>query len=567
MKLERAQIVANIFYNDILSLKIIVDDEVYLHEIVVDKTVGDFENLIFAKILCALRPVFFKLPLKNININLSEELKSEYENYFKQCITILETTNNFLNKYAQNKDACKTHTNILSFNVSDDVRIVSLNKYFSQFDNKKVFKKNMPSGFNGVTRQWEQNELPMEPQALIDYIFDNQIKKIISVNMYLLEKYFAKGIYLPALFFHLGVDYIIVDGDPYLQNNFAFFLKELFHCHWSKRFSIAIMHKYWDEKLKLENVEYIGLPQRLEKQEGFSVLDSDYEIIFLSNSRIRDVQPMVQSIMYVLSHFNDDNLFVDFQMWYWSLRHMILNVLELSQFKRIRFNASIYHVFYTTAQFLKYVVLDSIKTKRKINIYGDDGWGQVFPEYFQKKHLSQNEINELLSQKKYLMLMANHGVHYLNSAAPIYNLAEKNLPFINYSPLVKTEEFSGFSHLEYRNAGELNSLIENINNVAERDDVKKSLDNYVEAFNSSSLAVARDIMLDESFDSDKVTYCRLRKIHEIELERQIKEYINVNELFLRECIDVFLLGKPLKRGITVHEKYASRPFFRKLLSY
>ena len=552
-------------YNDALCLKLNINNKIYWHETRVNYDKISIDDLLFWWMLKSLKPLFFEMPMEKIDFTCSKDVYEQFGKIINNYSAIIHRTNDAIKSYSHLRGVAESNKNILFFNVDDNYRHKSQYERFRSLGTKDVLYVNMASGFNPKTRRWEDRDVPIPLSELVDIVVKKSIKKTVSINHYVLDRYLCKtDVYLIPLFGNLGVEYVIFDNDPWDGHPHGYLMKSFYNCNTFDRFTSAyVLSDYWDSTYELKNVHYITVPQNYKIEEEITEIKEDYAILVLSNPRLENVKPMIVPILYLLDHIPEGSVFTEVHLWYMSLRHIILRIMKLDEFERLYYNSRLHIFFYTIMQFLKYEIIDSIDTVRRIELYGDRGWERIFPEYY-KKLLNKKGMDELFSKNGHLYLLLNHSFSYLNAGGPIYDAMSRNVPFINMPPLVKTRSFEGFRHIEYRNKEELNYLIENTKAVVHNEELKESIRILMKVLRSSGDEVKEKIVHDRNVMTMGGIYGKESKAHKVLMDQMVEEYIDRNERFLRQSFDVLILGKPVQYDIS-KSRYFNRKYVQRIL--
>lgn len=421
---------------------------------------------------------------------------------------------------------------------------------------------NMKSGFNAEKREWGKSDIPIDINELINIIKEKKIRKIVSINVLLLSIYIINtGIFLNAVFSFIGIEHIIIDNDPYDLKPEGY-LKMLFSNSESvPRFNCPyIFTKPWLKKYALTNIQRVPIPQYYKLHTDLPELAEDYSLLVLSNSRIRNVRLMYPSIIFLLDHINENFLYRDIQLWFLAMQYMITEVMDMNEFDRLLYNSRLHSFFYTVVQLLKYEVIEAVDTTRNIEIYGDIGWKTVFPEYY-RGMLNQKEIEDKLSINRYLYLLLNSSFTYLHASAPVYDAVALNVPFINMAALCRSNALQGLEKIEYLNNRELNSLIKDTSYFKDND-FRDSLQKFQKALIESTEFMHNKIT-DYTCDNTHTFYHKELLEHDRLLDEMMFSYIDEKESFLRDCFDIFFLGKTIEYDIT-KSLYYNRNYTRRI---
>jgi hypothetical protein len=327
------------------------------------------------------------------------------------------------------------------------------------------------------------------------------------------------------------------------------------------------LDKPYDEKYNLKNIYYVTYPQEYGNLESSSEIEDDYSIVVLSYARLSIAVGYINTILYLLDFLDERRLFTELELWWLSLRWIILNDPRLNEVQRRNYESSLMKFFYFGClTFLKYEVIDSIQTDREVLIYGDSEWELLFPRYYQKKHLTRQEKDDLLLNKSYLHLLMNFGYSYPEAHPTINDALMRNVPFICHPHLVKTPSYYGFRHVEYNNAEELNLLVGDISAALNNSEFKTSVRNYKELINASQTEMAENIILDKALPADGGVYLRECEENNAVLNEMIQQYIKEKGVFLKETFDAIFLGKPVTFDMS-RSRYFNKDYVRKILAH
>ena len=379
---------------NILLIKVTIGNTLLWYDEAIQYPGIDSKDLVFWLLLNRIKPVFDSMPHNRISVNHSPAAVEQFGDKIQQVLFALDKTNQVMNRYKNLKQVAETHSNGLVFNVDSSIHYTRLYDYLKK-DNKTILYENMDSGFDRANRQWLDSDVPFPIDDLITYICENKIKKIITVNMYLLDKYlFKEGIYLQGLLEFLGVELITIEQDEYdLGSWTGYYYRSFFNNNKCIRYSISMYTSaYWDKQFNHTNTLYMSSLKNCKAEYPDMSISQDYKILLLTNSRIQNTKSLVPSFLYIMDHIDTSELFPAFQLWFVSLRYLILNVMNLDINEKLVRNNQLFSFFYNCYQILKYETIYNIRTSRPIEIYGDKGWAELFPQYYQNKYywLKQN---------------------------------------------------------------------------------------------------------------------------------------------------------------------------------
>ena len=527
--MTKAEITIN-RYDDSVCIKLDLDGEVSWHDLRLPEKEEDGAAV---WIMQAIKPVFLNMPVDNIKLICPKPTYENMKESMDFCAGLLQRTNQFIKQNPDLKDIAKDHEELLFFNVSEELR------YKSFYDRLKrkgyaIHYMNVDVGFDRKNREWtKEKELPLSLPELIEFIKTNRIKILLTVNYYLAHRYSSiVGVSLLTILNYLGVECMTINNDPPDLQPPGYLHRLAFNNpNWRQFSNLGVLNRYWDEKYGMDNVQYIAIPQDYRPAEIKS-LDDDYAIIILSNSRWDNVKASQTFLDHFLGQMPQDSLFENFQLWYMTLRYMVLNIMELTEFEKLKFNSILHQFFYVIANYLKYEIIRWLPNGREIKLYGDLAWKELFPQYYQGS-LSNDEIDELFRKDNQLYLLLNFGFSYLDASAPVYDMVRRNVPFINVPPLVTTDTFKGLKHIEYSSKEELNSLLSNIQNIYKVKELQDALGFYSGILSSSVDDIER-ALLNRRQRSEFNAHLRQ---HELLLDFMIENYLKENESFLRTSFE------------------------------
>lgn len=549
-----------------LSIRCICNDELKMYEKKItglDTGKHDVQTYLMWWLLNRIKPLLLKLPVQDIDLDLTQDCKEKFGNLFDFCLNCLKNTNEALKQYPSEKDKHGSNTNTLFFNVDENPNFNKVYQKSHDLDPGKTRYKNMNSGFNAVERKWEQTPPPMMLDEFVNYIQENKIKKIVSINHYLLEKYMEHGVYILSFFKYLGIEYIIVDLDNYDLSIQGYLFKQFYNVKAFQRFSYAQFHVVWDKYYEMTNTNRIAMIHKGRENFEFTTLADDYVIAVTSNSRINDVISMLNPIVFILSHFKEDSFFEEFELWYYSLRHLILNVMDLNEYERLYYNALLLKFAYAALQFLKYDVIDSIESSRKIEVYGDIGWQALFPDLY-VSYLDQQGMTDLFKNGRAMNLLMNWQLTWFETSAAIFNALNHRVPFLNHPALVKTDKLKGMSSFEYHNPSDLNQKLDNMNDCV-NPELIRSIE-YLNRFCNKNLEFMSAVLLSsKTLDHNNKEVISEFEKHDALLSKEINSYCFKNEPFLRYSFKS-LFVESIQYDLN-KSRYFSKNYMQRMLHY
>ncbi len=553
-------------HNNSVCIKAVCNDEIVWDEIQFDlsKVNQGEEQFLLFWLLNGVKSVFFTMPFDDIALEYSQGALEKFKDHITFVQNCLNNTNQVIKALNGHRKAAASYDCTLLYNVDETPRFVGLFEKLKSLDAQRTHYMNFSSGFNPVLRQWEDADVPMTIDALISTMIEKKIKKVISLNHYLLERYLFKNhLFLVPIFDFLGIEYVVVDNDPWDQSTAGYLIKKFYNHTGFKRFSFETLHHHWDDKYKMSNVTYVTVPNTYESKSVLPRLNNPYEVVVLSKSRIDQVMSMINPLLYILEHMDPDSIVYEIELWFYSLRHMILKMMPLNEFDQLRCNSLLFNFFYTITQFVKFITIDELDKDIPLSIYGDVGWQKVFPEQY-KKYLSKPEMDELFSKNDKIFLLLNWQTSWLNASGPIYDAISRNIPFLSYPALVHTAKLEGLKMLEYNNAAQLKDKIQNINHIVTDEKLCRSLVYLKQIYNESMDGTVDIIMNNKQTDSYFGEYGQQRLELDEVLDREIKAYIDKKELFLRQSFNALFIQPAPFDG--KNSRYFSRPFFQQMIT-
>lgn len=548
-----------------LSLKRNIDNKIewFEEELVFDQENQEHSEYTIYWILNKLKPVFYSMPIEKIVIDCTPDVLEKFKNTLTLIDHFVTHTNNFLKQIKHLKNSAVKNDRILFYNVGDDERSRMLYEYIQDQSAHPVEYKTFDPGFDPVKRQWEKVGVPESFDSLLSFIKEKKISKIVSINHYLLENYLSNtGVNLVALFKFLGVEYIIYDIDEYSQGMCGYMKKCFYNCDSFSRISHTVWHETFDKRLDMNNIHYSVIPQKFSDNNAVRQLNEDYHVVILSHCRLESVKSMIRPILFFLDYFNDKNILSDLQTWYCSIFYMIQNIMKLDDFQVHHYNRILTGFYYHVTNFLKYEIIDRLETQRKILVYGDEGWNQIFPQYYQK-YITPEEKAELIESGGFLFLLMNWSALYTSTNGPVYDAVAYGMPFINYPPFVKTDELEGLKHLEYCDFDDLNSKVNNVNPYFENKELIKSLSYYKSLLNQEQTYVAKSIATGTKMKVFDGEYGEQRQKLKALFEEKVIEFIDANEAMLRASFDILIAGKEINYDHT-KSRYFNKSYMLKL---
>lgn len=518
---------------------------------------------IYYQLLNTLKPLFEAMLVEVDDFKLYFD-EPRGGDLFEKIEIILLNTYQSIQTYHHLRDAAIHHNNLLFYNADDSDRFYQIYEASKQKCVHTVFYESMQTGFNHVTREWEE-ERRFSVDELISFILDNKIKRIVAQNMYFLECILnIDHVYLLVLMEFIGVEYVIIDHDVYPNDQiYGHVSKAFFSWDGFTRFSVfPHLQEHWDKAYAIKNIHYIISPQDTGSNQMEPLVD-DYGIIVLSNSRVEQTLSNLPAILYLFEQFSDENIFDELQRWYFAIRYLLLNELDLPFYERQLYHDQLYFLYIDCISFIKYEVIHNIETSRRVKLYGDNGWDRLFPQYAQGRFLNSEEKQHILRQRQHLYLLLNANYTYLEANPVVTDAISKNIPFIGLPAMVRTDEFAGFQTIEYYDKTSLNQRIEQANQFCNDLELISSINMYRDVF-TESLQTMQSYILEDIKPRRSNRFERLRRTHEQLVQKEILNYILSNSGRLMDTFETLCMKKVT--GFRIKDsKFIDRPYVQVLI--
>ena len=478
--------------------------------------------------------LFYMWFLKNINwtmdfmpyeveLHIGAELKNKMSRAINDFGNLLEAT---IDAVEQCSARCNQGNKTLFVNVAEDLRYKSLYSLILKYDPDCRYL-NVNLGFDRETRTWKKLSDFMPYEGFMSYLEENQIGTIVTVNHYMVD-YFRNTIcvLLHPVLKRKGIRLITIDNDPHdLRPNGYFAKYAIDDRDWPRFSNLHCLSEYWDWH-ENRKICYVSIPQDYtEKPER--VLRNDYKIVVLSNSRWESVQYIKPQIDMLFDSL--ERPWRDLTVWYMALRKIILDG-DLTRFEKQTRASWAHQFFFVAAQNVKFQAIKALKTGREIEVYGDVGWKSVCPEYY-RGSLNNEQIDRLFERDDVMILLANCSYTYMDASGPVYDMIRRGAFWINVPPVARTEELEGLRHIEYSDAEELNTLVNEIKPRFES--AREGLKNYRGLLQESTMNIVREVT-GSGFLSHVPFVQHADKIDEV-----VDEFIDENELLLRQSYRMF----------------------------
>lgn len=456
--------------------------------------------------------------LENLRLNLDH------------LMAMVQKTNLALLKHKNRVIGPCEHNRTLIYNLEGHEFLKDVYEYASSSSNTALTYREFHNGWCQNKRSWSREFNALSTDELVDLIHAEKLYRIVSVNMYYLTIIaIRENIYLLALLKYLGVEFNVLEWDIHEINPSLGLDKSSYRCDDFVRYDFSpSLQDQWNQYKKLKKICYFSVNPVCEDDIQFSPRTEDFEIVCAANSRIEVLNPVrTNRVLAAFEFCRQDKLFHDFQFWFHTISYFLATRVKCDYLQKLKVRADLVNVHFDGISLLKYEALDQLETDRKVTLYGDQGWARLFPQYFSGEYLQKEKLWERVQRPDCLYLQMNNVFSYVESNPVVGYALSNSAPFIGFPAVVKTEEFSGFSQLEYNSPRELNAMIENINERIEAECLTPALENYKEVMTRSKLE-GYDNIIQGASDSRQY-YRQWCDVHFKEFELQAKQYIAEHE--------------------------------------
>lgn len=555
----------------ILSFKCNNDGEIIRHDMAIFHQLyqGVTPLQLRFKLIQLLKPVFFNMPYTDIQLTATATCYEQIRSLIDVTKTTLYNTNRIIqeldNASPENTDrlTAREERKILFINYGDDARSKYLYDKVLTHNPDNVLYLAVESGYDQVNRKWIEYDVPMSIEELIETIKKQCIGKIISSNCYFVDTYLSKkSIYLSPILQQLKVSQTFFDFEAYDQTDYGFLMKAAYHSNQGGRFSCQILHEYWDRYYHLQQVNYATTPNKYDLDTRVNALNDEYDLVIMTNSRLTDIVPNFPIIIYILDKLDKEDIILDLKRWFYAMRFLVLNILDLDEFTKLKINSLLLNIFYTTTQFLKIDFIENLNTDFKLHLYGDAAWQTLFPQHY-KGFINHAEQEALLNRREHLTVLVNWQTSWLDTSGPIFDAIARDTPFISFPSIVSTPELSALDNIAYRNYNEFNARIRDYAQHITQQDTTDAL-YYLKCLYHESLdAMAQHMANNNELPYRDGAYGEQQEKHARLLDQTIMNYLDKNEDLLRESYQVLFASPAVHYDITT-SRYANSPICQRI---
>lgn len=351
----------------------------------------------------------------------------------------------------------------------------------------KVSYEDFDVGWDLNTRQFGEAKA-MSVDQLLERLLHQKVSVLVTLGSFLSDHYFnSKGIHLSSVLARLGIAYVIVDVDLYDYLGYA--RRAFHHSLTTPRFTVyPHFHRYWDRVYSNPLNHYIPNLYSPSPAPLPAPLPDDFEIVIASHARVQDLLPAFEIPLSVIARCREENLFDDFQHFYYAFRERALREPCLQ--KREQQNSHFYKIYIDGISLLKYEIIEHLPSDRRVLIFGDPLWGKLFPQYFQNRYLSEDELEEKLKDGKSLYLLMNANFSYREGNPVFQRALNVGVPFVCWPPLVHQPTDEAFRGVEYRSISELLKKLERMKEIRATDEITRARSHY---FGQSQKCLKNDV--------------------------------------------------------------------------
>lgn len=522
-----------------------------------------------AWVLYHIKSLFFdELPVspEQINFSIDTSIQGKLLQNIQFLQQVIVKTNQLLLDCQNLTDKAALYEKLWVYQYSDNVHLNRIVQTLKE-DQVPFVTSSMVCGWNKEKRIWEKDDEILSPEQVIEYLIQNQIKSILTVNLYYLHQtlYQYQIFMLPVLRL-LGVSLSTIHYDFYevsgAQGNL---LQSFLHDDQSQNYSIlAHWHGPWDRKLDRSNIDYIALTETSQDQIKDSMdLQKDFKIVAMSHSRLDQIVKWLHPILFIVHQLDPQRSLADFHLLFHSLRHHVIHHKNLSLDQQLKLDCQLLTLYEGVANFLKMDTLARIQKDWPVEIYGDEGWKKVLPDSYQNRYLSHEEINNSMQSDGTVYFLPNYLVTYLETHPSLDRVIDRHVPYVIFPPLVRSEELQGMSILEFESSESLNGLLQTIHQRVQQSQFLESLQYYREMVHSGYQYFTQKIEGKISQKDESLYQQQLTK-HQRLLEQKICDYQKSHQNVLQKCADYLFLGQ--NQNVTFeHSPYAGQDYLKKLI--
>ncbi|MBF0492349.1 MAG: hypothetical protein HQM15_06165 [Deltaproteobacteria bacterium] len=403
-------------------------------------------------------------------------------------------------------------------------------------------------------------------QQLLDFIRKNGVKHLyFRTSIFISHHLKLEKIYLPAVLKWAGINYTVLDCDTHNENlGGGYYTKLFLGIEDSKRFScLPHLDKPWDDYFKIP-VRYHSLNHLEPMQSEMHSLNPDFKAILTSHSRIREVIQHLKPALLLLEYSNSNNLLYDFQFLFHALYYLLHFEFNGGTIQKLELSYNLSKAYYNIVNLMKYELLENINFDGKIELFGDEGWAELFPQYYQNKYIKPLERKELIKTGDYLYLIPAFNYSYYENNPVFGEVLNMNYPYLSFPSIVQDEQTSGFKHLEFSTFEEMNQKIKGIHTILQdhQEEISTSR-KQLKNFNAICTQETEEAIFSEALPN-YLTYEDATQKSQQQFEKLLMPYLSENSQRIFECFERFV-RKNYDNFKIQESKFAQRNYIKKLL--
>ncbi len=529
------------------------------------------DDLITAWFLHATKDILFNyLPFNNFDYSIQKEvfaLGSSLKSILTKVLNVIKKTNDFIIQYAALRSAFKSNHKIFIYNVDQNPFIQDLYKSMQERTKNTIEYNEMKTGWDKEKREFfEASYYP--PEILLQKLLEAKIKRIISINTYYLDNILSTyEINFLAVCCHLNIEWITINNDTHELNPKGYLNQSIHHYDPFTYFcTMPNISRIWNEILNLKNITYVPVFRKKLQRKSLHTLNPDYQLFIYSHSRLEYLYHDMSNILAFYQCLDPNNIFQDFQQFYYAIRHLLLNDSQYSLVKKVNIDYCLSIIHFSFVTLVKFIIIEHLQknSRRKIVLFGDEQWEQLFPSLYQHKYLNDAEVGQMLNEKKYLQIIFNQNYsYYENNPAHLKAMLSGN-PFLCFPPVVNLPQTSAFSALEYNNLPTLLTKTENINVLIQDPLLQTTCQNYIFTMNQ-----CLDNYTDQALNlkpgrSKSNTFMNLANQADLIFKENMGTYMQNNNERITKFLDHIFSHQKIKVDMQTHP-LNHYEFFRKIV--
>jgi hypothetical protein len=427
----------------------------------------------------------------------------------------------------------------------------------------RVFIKFFSTGWDNNLKEFKEPRIERFDD-LIHFLCAHRIRRIISNNAYYPELCLKLySVLILPVFHFLGFEFSSVDFD--VPDYMGYLNKKAYSDERSRRYGMyPHFQEHWNEVYGLKNQRFISGDFVESAENQMRPLEDSYEVVVATNSRIQDVLSALPQILWALEKCDPNDQVTDFQLWYYTRRRFIQEAPSLTLQQREHMNTSFWRFYLHVISFLKFEAIETLQTHRKILLFGDSGWGELFPQYFQNKFLTEAEYQKMSASRRYLWIQVNANYSYLENNPVVQRALRIGSPFLGYPALVHAKDWEGFQKLEYRNPKELTRKIEEANEIFKHPEFLASQSHHLGLLKTSVDETLNDMLLPSGETAQTPnSFLAASREHQDLFMKKYREYLPQHRDEMIEDLKSLFFRKQPDFQIS-QSRFRNRSYFRKL---